>query len=308
MNSMFLMSLFQATVTAGASILLASLGVVFTARVGVLNLGVEGLMLVGAMTGFSIAYSTSNPWIGLLAALLVGALLGLGFAGAIISLRTNQIVTGLAMVIFGTGLSAYLGKSFIGVVSTAIFKPIWIPILSDVPFIGKLFFQYNILVYIVYLLVPVVWYFMYRTRPGLHLRAVGENPLSAETMGINPIKLRYFYIVVGCALASAGGSFLSLAYAPSWLENMTAGRGWISVAVAIFSGYNPLGALGGALLFGGVDAIGLRIQAAGISVSSFLLNMMPYILTFVVLVVVTIVKKGRGQPAALGRVYDREAH
>lgn len=302
------LSVIQGAFLLSTPVLLAALGGVLTARAGILNLGVEGIMLVGAFTGFSVAMTSSSAWVGLLAAMLAGAALGLLFALFSITLRANQIVAGLALTMFATGLSGYLGKPWIGVVSPAVFGVLRLPLLSDLPIMGEIFFRYNLLVYLSYLLVPFLWYFIFRSRPGLRLRSAGENPLAADTMGINVIRLRYLYTAVGSALAGAAGAYLSLAYTPGWIENMTAGRGWIAVALMIFSGYNPIGVLAGSLLFGAVSAIALRAQAAGTAISPFLLNMMPYILTVLALLVTTRRNRGKPGPAFLGVAYGREGH
>jgi ABC-type uncharacterized transport system permease subunit len=209
---------------------------------------------------------------------------------------------------FATGLSGFLGKRWIGVISPATFAPVNFPVLSDLPILGPVFFRYDILLYLTYLAVPLLWYFIFRSRPGLRLRSAGENPLAADTMGIGVVRLRYLYTALGSALAGAAGAYLSLAYTPGWIENMTAGRGWIAIALMIFSAYNPLGALGGALLFGGVSAIALRAQAAGTAISPFLLNMLPYVLTVLALLMTIRRNRGKPGPAALGVAYDREGH
>jgi simple sugar transport system permease protein len=308
MDWLLAVSICQAAVAAGTPILFAALGEILAERVGVLNLGVEGMMLVGAVSGFLVTVRTGSPWMGLLASLAAGGLMALIHAVLSVGLRSNQVVSGLALTLFGTGLSGYLGKPLIGVPAPSTFRAVPLPLLGDVPFLGPVLFDHDYLVYISYLLVPALWFFLYRTRPGLHMRSVGENPAAADAMGINVVGTRYLYTVVGGMLAGAGGAYLSLAYAPTWLENMTGGRGWIAVALVIFAGWNPLAALGGSYLFGGVDALGLRIQAVGTVVPSFFLSMLPYIFTILVLLA-----SGRGKrrlmaPGALGLAYDREGH
>lgn len=303
----FLIPLLAAAVIAGTPILFAALGELITERAGIINLGVEGIMLMGAVSGFMAAVATGNPWMGLLASMLAGGAVALIHAFLTITLRANQVVSGLSLTIFGTGLSGYLGKAYIG---TPVPKPFSItPLgpLADIPFIGPIFFQHDVLVYISYVLVVVLWYFMYHTRPGLNLRALGENPAAMDALGLKVFSLRYLYVMVGGALGGVGGAYLSLAYAPSWLENMTAGRGWIAVALVIFALWNPWRALLGSYLFGGIDALGFRLQVLDVQVSPFFLKMLPYLFTVLVLVLVVARHKGRlSTPGALGLPYDRE--
>ncbi|QGP91179.1 Branched-chain amino acid transport system / permease component [Neomoorella glycerini] len=307
-NSIWIATL-AAAITAGTPILYAALGEILAERAGVLNLGVEGMMLVGAVTGFMVAVRTGNPWMGFLVALLAAGLLAAIFAFLTITLRANQVVTGLALTMFGTGLSGFLGKPYVGIPLPLSFKPVAIPFLANIPLIGPVLFRHDPLVYLTYVLVPLLWYYFYRTRPGLNLRAVGENPAAADALGVNVFALRYIYVIIGGMLAGAGGAFLSLAYAPSWLENMTAGRGWIAVALVIFAVWDPVKALLGSYLFGGVDALTYTLQAATkIAIPSFFLKMLPYILTLVVLIIATrqTLVKHIGAPGALSIPYDRE--
>ncbi len=308
METTIWVTVLTAAVTAGTPILYAALGELLCERSGNLNLGVEGMMLVGAMSGFSVGVSTGNPWLGLVVGMLGGGLLALVHAFLTISLRANQVVSGLALTLFGTGLSAYLGKSMVGIPFAHSFKNIAIPGLSQIPFLGPIFFNHDAMVYLSYLLVPFLWFYIYKTRWGLKLRAVGENPAAADAMGVHVFLVRYIHVVAGGMLAGAGGAYLSLAYSPAWLENMTAGRGWIAVALVIFALWDPFRALVGSYIFGGLDVLGFRMQAYGISVSPYFLRMLPYIFTIVVLVLVTIGyrKKRIGAPGALGLPYDRE--
>jgi len=301
-------STLAATVVAGTAILYAALGEILSERAGVLNLGVEGMMLVGAVMGFMTALKTGSPWLGVLVAALAGGALALVHAVLTVSLRANQVVSGLALTIFGSGFSAYIGKPLVGVPLSAPFRAVAIPGLADIPVLGKILFQHDALVYLSFLLVPALWYWLYRTRPGLHLRAVGENPAAADAMGLNVYLIRYACIVAGGMLAGVAGAHLSLAVAPSWVEGMTAGRGWVAVALVIFAIWNPGKAILGAYLFGGVEALTFRVQAMGSSISSFFLNMLPYLFTIAVLLVATYrARRGRADlPGALGVAYDRE--
>jgi general nucleoside transport system permease protein len=267
------------------------------------------------VTGFAAAYHSGNAWIGVLVAMLVGGSMGLIHAFLTISLRADQVVSGLALTLFGTGLSSFLGQRLgpdgsplVGLIGPR-FRPISIPVLSDIPIIGQMLFNQDLLVYIIYLFVPLSWYYLYKTRPGLQLRAVGESPQTADALGVNVFKLRYFYTIVGGMLVGLGGAHLSLAYTPGWTEHLTGGRGWIVIALVIFATWDPARAVAGALLFGGVNAIQFRLQAIGTIIPASLLNMMPYILTVVVLVAITWFESFRkrvGPPAALGLPYMRE--
>jgi general nucleoside transport system permease protein len=310
-----MVSILTIAIVAGTSLVFATIGEIFAERSGILNLGVEGMMIMGAVTGFAAAYHSDNAWVGVLVALMAGGAMALIHAFLTISLRADQVVSGLALTMFGTGLSSFLGQRLgtggtplVGLIGPR-FRPVAIPVLSDIPIVGSMLFNQDLLVYLMYLLVPLSWYFLYKTRPGLHLRAVGESPQTADALGVNVFKLRYFYTTVGGMLAGLGGAHLSLAYTPGWTEHLTGGRGWIAIALVIFATWDPLRAVIGALLFGGVNAIQFRLQATGTTIPASLLNMLPYILTVVVLVAITWFESFRkrvGPPAALGLPYLRE--
>ena len=304
----FLTSVLAAAIPAGTAILYACLGELLCERAGVLNLGVEGMMLMGALGGFAVTYWTGSAWLGALGALGVGGILAAIHALLTVGLRANQVVSGLALTLFGAGLSAFLGQGLVGVPAPDAFRDLPIPLLADIPYLGQILFRQDGLVYVSYVLVPLLWLFVYRTRPGLQLRAVGERPEAADAMGINVAALRTGYVVAGGALAGLGGAAISLGTNPGWTENMTAGRGWIAVALVIFAGWNPARAAAGAYLFGGVEAGQFRLQSVGVGVSSFFLNMLPYLFTILVLVIATreTVRRRIGAPAALGRPYLRE--
>ena len=305
MSTALLLSVLSAAVVTGATFLLAALGALLNERAGILNLGVEGLMLMGAVAGFLAAQGTGSPWLGALAALAAGALVALIHAFLTISLRANQVGSGLALAIFGSGFSAYMGRSVAGLPLASPFRSVAIPGLSQIPVIGDLLFNHNPLVYIGMLLVPLLSWWLYRTRPGLHLRAVGENPAAADAMGISVGRTRYLCVLLGGALCGLAGAHLSLAVAPSWVEGMTAGRGWVAVALVIFAGWDPVRAAAGAFLFGAVEAAVFRLQAAGSAISPALLAMLPYLLTLAALAVAS---RGRSRvPGALGLAYDRES-
>ncbi len=296
----------HATITSGTALLFATLGGILTARAGVLNMGIEGIMLMGCFSGYAGALVTGSPWAGLLVALAVGTLSGLLYGLVAIEFKANQAVTGLAFVMLGTGLSGFLGRAFVGQPLAQTFVPVKMPLLGDIPVLGPAVFYQDPLVYLSYLLVPALWWFIFRSRPGLHLRAAGENPAAADSAGIRVSTLRYLYTAIGGALMGAAGAYLSLAYSPAWLENMTSGRGWIAVALVVFSGWNPFGALAGAYLFGGIDSITLRLQAAGVDISTIALSMLPYLFTILVLILSALGKRSAVGPAALGLAYDRE--
>ena len=303
-----LVPILAAAVRSGTPVLYATLGEILTERAGIMNLGLEGVMLVGAYAGFSVTKSTGNPWLGLLAAALAGALLVTVHAFACIHLGANQVVSGLALTLCGTGLSSLLGRASIGETIRGL-GPLPLPGLSQIPFLGPVFFRHDPLVYVSYLLTACLCWFLFATRSGLNLRAVGENPRAADAMGLPVARIRYLYTLVGGALAGLGGAYLSVVYTQMWVEGMTAGRGWIALALVIFGIWNPLRAALGSYLFGGVEALQLRIQAAGTSVPAPLLLMLPYLLTILVLLFISI-RKGRGillgAPAALGVPYRRE--
>jgi simple sugar transport system permease protein len=315
MNAALLISVLAVTIRAGTSLLYATIGEIFTERSGVLNLGLEGMMLLAAVTGFAGAFHGKNVWIGLVAAIIVGGLLGLLFAFMTVTLRSNQTVTGLALTIFASGLASFLGQRLgpggiplVGQIGPR-FERLPLPLLGELPVLGRALFQQDMLVYVSYLIVPLSWFFLYKTRPGLYLRAVGENPRTADATGIPVTRLRYLYTILGGMLVGLGGAHLSLAYMPGWTENLTGGRGWIAVAMVIFATWDPLRAWLGAILFGGINAVQLRMQAAGTTIPSAFLHMLPFIFTIAILVAITwweTFRKRVGAPAALGIPYVRE--
>jgi simple sugar transport system permease protein len=315
MDTDLFVSILTVTMQAGASLVFAAIGEIFTERSGVLNLGLEGIMIMGALSAFAAAFHSQSLIVALLAAMLVGALLASIHALLCVSLRADQVVTGLALTLFGVGLSSFLGErvgpdgaTLVGRVGPR-FLPVELPLLSKIPYLGESLFTQDPMVYAMYLLVPLAWYYIYKTRPGLHLRAVGENPATADSLGISVPRTRYFYTILGGALIGLGGAHFSLAYAPGWAENLTAGRGWIAIALVIFATWNPLRAVVGAVLFGGVNAIQFRLQAEGTTIPPAFMNMWPYLLTIVVLVIITwwdAFGKRMGAPAALGSSYVRE--
>ena len=307
---MISISFFKAAIYAGTPLLFAVLGEILTEKVGNLNLGVEGLMLLGAVGGFAAGLVTDNALIAVIAAALAGAVGGLIYALLTVTLRTNQVVTGLALTIFGTGVSAFAGKFMMGQMLSAsiktVFRDIPIPLLSKIPFLGPVIFEQNIFIYAGYLTAILMGIYLYRTRSGLDVRTVGENPYAADASGINVKRCKYIHILIGSALSALGGAYLSLVYVPAWQENVTAGRGWIAVALVIFSMWNPYRAVLGAYLFGGLDIIGFRLQQTDLHVSQYLIDMVPYLITIIVLVITSISKRRDHAPGSLGTSYFRE--
>lgn len=301
--------LIAAALVAGTPILLAALGELLAERAGVINLGLEGTMLIGAVAGFAGGSLTGSAWGGVLIAFGAAMAYGLLFAALTITLRMNQIVAGLAFTILGGGLSAYLGKPFVGKpAAVTMDRPDFGP-LSDLPFFGPAFFRHDALVYLAILLALAIGLFLARTRWGLVLRALGESPDVIDTLGISVTGLRYVYVGLGAGLAGIGGAYLSLVYTPSWIEDMTAGRGWIALALVIFAGWRPLWLLGGAWLFGLVDALRFRLQVGGEPLlNPWFLNMLPYLATIFVLILISnnATRLRLGAPASLGQPYDRE--
>lgn len=304
----FLIAVLATAVTAGTPIFYAALGELICERAGILNLGVEGMMLVGAVTGFMAGLAFQNHWIGLAVAMAAGGTMGLIHAFLCVSLRANQTVSGLALTIFGTGLSGYLGKALVGTPLPSPFRPIDIPVLSHLPLIGPVLFQHDILVLFSYILAPLCWFILFKTRAGLNLRAVGDNPAAADSLGVNVYLIRYISVIIGGVLAGIGGAYISMAYVPTWMENMVAGRGWIAVALVIFATWNPINSLWGSYVFGGIDALGYRLQAVDVTISPYFLKSLPYLFTVLVLILVTQRNMVHriGAPKALSIPYDRE--
>lgn len=299
MSGEIVVALLMATVQSGTPILFATLGEIFTEKSGVLNLGVEGVMLLGALAGFVVARQTGNPVLGFFAAGLVGGLAG-GIHGVVcLWFQGNQVVSGLALTILGTGLANFLGTPYVGMDAPG-FTPFAVPGLSMIPWIGPIFFQHDPLVYVSYLVPPAMWLFFSRTRFGLGLRAAGEYPAAATAAGLNVLAYRWLGIVGGGFFMGLGGAYLSLAYTHLWTTNLTGGRGWIAVALVIFAFWRPGRAVFGAYLFGGIMALQLRLQAAGTQLPASILLMLPYALTVIVLVLSSWRKGTSDEPASLG--------
>ena len=288
--------------TAATPLLIAALGELVTERAGVLNLGVEGMMIMGAISGFAFALSTGNPYVGVLGAVVVGAAFSLLFAFLTITLVTNQVATGLSLTILGLGLSGLWGEAFVGVPGVKL-TPLAIPVLSDIPFFGKLLFQQDLIFYFSITLLIGINLFLFRSRAGLVLRAVGDSHISAHSLGLSVVKTRYLAVMFGGACSGLAGAHLSLVYTTQWIENMTAGRGWIALALVVFASWRPNRVLIGAYLFGAVGIAQLHIQALGFKIPSQFLSALPYIATIVVLVAISRNRRLTmvNTPAALGK-------
>ncbi len=300
--------LLEATVSFGALLYLAALGEMITEKAGILNLGVEGMMAIGAVTGFVVALQTGNPWVALVAAIAAGALIGLLHGLFTVVLGAEQVVSGLSLTILGIGLAAYIGKGSVGQPAGAELVPVdWGP-LSDIPWAGPVLFQQSPLVYMAVLAGLVAWFVLGRTRLGLAVRAAGESAPTADAAGHSVVGLRLGAVATGGALAGASGAYLTLSITPQWAEGVVAGRGWIAVALVIFGAWRPGRVALGALLFGLTLALKTRLQTFGVDFSPILLSMLPYLLTVGVLVAISIRSRNRPSPApaALGIAYRRE--
>ena len=301
----------QTSILAGGVLALAALGEVLAERVGVVNLGVEGLMALGAVTGIATVVATPNPMLGFALAMVVGFFFGMVFAATTVYLRANQVLCGLALTLMGTGMAATIGRAYSGTPAPATFPPIAIPYLSDIPLLGRALFTQNILVYLIYIILPVALHWlMFRTKHGLDMRAVGENPAAADAAGIPVQAMRFWYVSAGAALAAGAGAYLTLAFVPSWSEGVVAGRGWIAVSLVIFAGYRPINAVAAALLFGLITSLGFVGQARNWPIPSPVLSMLPYLGTIAMIIVPVLawqrMRRLMAAPAALGEPYYRD--
>lgn len=301
-------------IAAGGVLIIVGIGELMAERSGVLNLSLEGIMAMGGMTAILVVNKlVPNPYVGLLAAMLVGLLLGAFFAFGTVTIRADQVLAGLALGYLLRGLAGQLGNSVAGQRPYARFVPIDIPVLSEIPFLGDVMFNHNILVYFAYLVLPALCtYLLFATRHGINLRAVGENPAAADATGVKINQMRYIYVCVGGALAGMGGAYLTLALTPGWTEGVIAGKGWIAIALVLFSGWRPFTLVLGALLFGSVTSIGYIAQIYGWGIPSALLGMLPYVST-IILLVASILIRGQKEnkrlvigPSALTIPYYRE--
>ena len=282
MDTVLLISLFTGVLTgavqAGTSVMYAALGEVIVERAGVVNLGVEGSMLMGAAVGFAVTFQSGNPWVGAAAGTLAAGIFSLAFAYLVVTRKANQLASGLTLGFLGIGLSALIGKPYVGQMIDGL-PTMPVPGLSALPVAGPILFNHDLLVYLTVPLVVLTWWALFHTRWGLHLRTTGASTVMAYAAGLSPARIQYLAIFLGGMLAGLGGVQLSLGYTGVWTEGMTAGRGFIAVALVIFAAWNPLRVLAGALLYGGALALQLTLQARGAPVSPFLLDMLPYLLT-----------------------------
>ncbi len=302
MSLLALLGVLSSTIFSGTSLLYATLGEVVTERSGTVNLGLEGVLLISAATGYGVTVSTGNPFLGVLAAMLASGLSNLVFGYLVIIRRANQLASGLAVLFFGYGLSALIGKPFVGKLINSLPRYM-VPGLGELPLRYTSLFKFDFLIYLVIPMTFFIWWLLYRTRWGLGLRAVGENAETAYASGRNPGMIKFQALFMGGLLAGLGAAHLSIAFTMNWAEYMTGGRGFIAIALVIFSKWHPIRAIAGVLVFSGAVAFQLLLQVSGVNVSPFLLDMIPFILTLTVLLVWGGTRK-HSAPATLGRVYQ----
>jgi ABC-type uncharacterized transport system permease subunit len=303
--SQLILSMLERTIAAGTPLFIATLGEIVAERSGVMNLGVEGMMSVGAVAAFIATMTSGSPWFGLAAGIAAAAALSLLHAFSSVTLKVNQVVSGLALTMLGVGISGLAGKPYIGRPLEAQMAPVRVPLFADIPYIGPLLFRKDPFFFSAIVLGIVLWFLLKHTRWGVRVRSVGENPAAAEVQGVSVAGVRYFCTLIGGAMAGMAGAYLSLVYSRSWNEGMTGGRGWIVIALTIFALWNPPRAFVGAFLFGGVFVLQYLLQPLGIPPN--LLPMMPYLATLIVLVAGGL-DRGKGRfsaPAALGEAYTR---
>ena len=303
----FFIQILIAAVVMGTPLLFATLGGVISERAGVINLGMEGLMLVGALVAFVVMLNTGNYFLAVAAAALASGIVSIIHGVVCLMFRASQIASGLALTFFGTGLSGLFGDKLMGETVEPLSR-IPIPGLHAIPVLGPVLFNHDVLVYFSYVCVALSWWMLYKTRLGLNIRSMGEAPEVCDSLGLSVISYRFFAIISGGMLIGIGGAYFSLALTPFWVDGITGGRGWIAVALVIFAFWDPVKALGGAYLFGLAMALELRLQILGIEMSPYFLKMLPFVLTILVLTLVTIRNNRRGiqvMPAALGKVFFR---
>lgn len=309
MDASLITSMLFATVVAGTPLIIVALGLLVNEKAGVLNLGAEGMMAMGAVAAFAVTHHSGSPWLGVMAGMAAAMAVSLIFGFLTLTLQANQVAAGLALSIFGVGLSAFIGKPFESIALPAV-PPIRIPFIADLPVIGEALYNQQALVYLSWALFWVVVWFLYRSRAGLVLRAVGESPASAHAIGHPVILIRYLAVLFGGAMAGMGGAFLSVFYTPMWVEGMVAGRGWIALALVVFATWRPLRVMIGAYLFGGVMITQLFIQGSGMQLDfpAQFLSSLPYWATIIVLVVISrnVNTIRLNSPMSLGKPYRAE--
>jgi general nucleoside transport system permease protein len=299
-----LLSVGQRTLVAGTPLLIGTVGEIICERSGILNLGVEGVMAVGAVTAYIVTYHTGSPWLGLCVAIIAGMLISLLHAFASVSLQSNQVVSGLALTMLGLGMSGLLGKPYVGKPLAVKIDTLAIPLLSRIPLVGPMVFDQTPFFYMAVLLAIGAWFVLEHTLLGIRIRSCGENPKATETQGVNVSLIRYLCVVVGGGCSAMAGAHLSISYSNAWIEGMTAGRGWIVIALTIFSLWNPLRAILGAFLFGGIFVLQYLMQPLGISPN--FLAMLPYLATLMVLLAGGLRDRRRlNAPAMLAEPYRR---
>jgi general nucleoside transport system permease protein len=297
-------SVAQRTLVAGTPLLLGTVGEIICERSGILNLGVEGVMAVGAVSAFIVTHHTGNPWLGLCVAILAGMLISLVHAFTSVSLQSNQVVSGLALTMLGLGIAGLLGKPYVGKPLAVKINALPIPLLADIPVIGPVLFNQSPFFYLAIALAIGAWFVLEHTLIGIQVRSTGENPKATETQGVNIAMIRYWSVIVGGGFSAMAGAHLSISYSKSWIEGMTAGRGWIVIALTIFALWNPLRAIVGAFLFGGIFVLQYLLQPMGISPN--FLAMLPYLATLFVLLVGGLRDRRRlNAPAMLAEPYRR---
>jgi len=312
MNDSVLMLTVMAAIGLGTPIVFATVGEILAERSGILNLGVQGMMLFGAVMGFWATFQTGSLWLGVLLAVIAGAAISVIHAFNSVTLRVSQIVSGLALTIFGTGVAIFIGRAgsspLVGRPSREIFEPIFPQSFADIPLVGPLIFGHDALVYLSWVIVAIASYYLFHTRPGLTVRAVGEDPASAEAAGINVSRVRYIHVMLGGALAGLGGAYFSLALVPSWQDNPIGSAGWIAIALVILASWRPWRALWVAYLFGAAGRVNFTFQTLEINIPSNLLAMLPFLLAIIAMLILASGKRARllGAPEALGVPYYRE--
>ncbi len=299
-----IISTIERAMVAGTPLLLATTGEVICERSGILNLGVEGVMAMGAVVAFIVTMTTGEPWLGVLCAVGVGMVLSVLHAFVSVSLQANQVVSGLALTMIGLGFSGLMGKPYVGKPLLIKMEDFTIPYLSDIPYLGKILFSQGPFFYLAIFFALTAWFFLEKTRLGIQIRSTGENPKATETQGINVSRIKYLSIIIGGGFSALAGAHLSISYSKSWIEGMTAGRGWIAIALTIFALWNPARAIWAAFLFGFIFVVQYLLQPLGISPN--FLSMLPYIATLIILLLISFKDPRRlNAPAMLGEPYKR---
>lgn len=299
-----IISTIQRTMVAGTPLLLATTGEILCERSGILNLGVEGVMAVGAVVAFIVTMTTGQPWLGVLAAVGAGMAISVIHAFTSVSLQANQVVSGLALTMLGLGLSGMMGKPYVGRPLSVKMENVAIPFLSDLPYVGQALFNQSPFFYLAVVLAFVAWFFLERTRLGIQVRSTGENPKATETQGVNVYLIRYWSVIIGGGFSALAGAHLSISYSKSWVEGMTAGRGWIAIALTIFALWNPGRAIWASFVFGGIFVVQYLMQPLGISPN--FLAMLPYIATLLILLLMSLRDARKlNAPAMLATPYKR---